>query len=272
MMSNCPLLVLFTVLLAMLVVVGCTNQPAAEEPDILTVFAAASLTDAFTELSGAFAAEHPETSVLFNFAGSNQLATQIGQSAPADVFASANEGHMAAAIASGRIDPDAHATFATNRLVVIYPTDNQARIETLQDLANDSLLLVLAAPEVPVGQYTLDFLEKTSSDPAFGPDFRDAVLANVVSSEQNVRAVLTKVALGEADAGIVYASDLAANEGERVGRLEIPDELNTIAVYPIAALNDSALPQQARAFVDFVLSKAGQEILARYGFIPEVGP
>jgi molybdate transport system substrate-binding protein len=142
----------------------------------------------------------------------------------------------------------------------------------LQDLAQPGLNLVLAAAEVPVGQYSLDFLDKAAQDPAFGAGYEDAVRANVVSYEENVRAVLTKVVLGEADAGIVYTSDIAGEAAGQVDRLDIPDELNTIASYPIAALNDSPNAAAARAFVDFVLSPAGQGILAEHGFVPAVAP
>ncbi len=239
-----------------------TQAPAADTT--LTVYAAASLTDAFGEFSERYLAEHPSVTLAFNFAGSNQLATQIGADAPVDVFASANPEQMEAVIAAGRIDAGAPAVFATNRLVVIYPVDNPGDFASLQDLRNPGILLVLAAEEVPVGRYSLAFLDAASADPAFGESFKSEVLANVVSYEENVRAVLNKVLLGEADAGIVYTSDLAAVPG--VGHLDIPDALNSIAHYPIAVLNDSPQQAAAQSFVDFVLSAEGQQILATYGF------
>lgn len=249
----------------LLLVAACNPAPAAEETG-LTVFAAASLTDAFTELGEAFTAE-TGIATQFNFAGSNQLVNQIAQGAPADVFASASEGQMTAAVIPGRIDAAAPVPFATNRLVLAIAPDNPAAITTIQDLARPGMLLVLAAPEVPAGQYALDFLEAAAADPALGPAFREAVLANVVSNEANVRAVLTKVLLGEADAGIVYSSDMTG-EGARAGRIDIPDPLNQTAVYPIAPLNDTPRTAEAEAFVAFVLSPTGQAILARHGFAP----
>jgi molybdate transport system substrate-binding protein len=256
---------------------GEAGAPAATEPalageagETLIVFAAASLTDAFTEIGRAFEAANPGVTVAFNFAGSNQLATQIGEGAPADVFASANQAQMDAAVASGRIDPDAPAIFATNRLVVVYPADNPAGIASLPDLARPDTLIVLAAEAVPVGQYSLEFLDKAAADPAFDAGFKETVLDNVVSYEENVRSVLNKVALGEADAGIVYTSDLAGVEG--VASLEIPDALNVLAEYPIAPLNDSAQGETAAAFVSTVLDTVGQSILADYGFGPVVAP
>jgi molybdate transport system substrate-binding protein len=266
--SSCLLLVL--ILLA-----GCNGfrgQPSAtgesSEPVTLIVFAAASLTDAFTEIKESFEDANAGVSVVLNFAGSNQLATQINGGAPADLFASANERQMGVAVEGGRIDSESPQTFVTNRLVVAYPADNPGRISQLQDLARPGTLLVLASEQVPVGQYSLEFLKKSVQDSDFSPSFQAEVLGNVVSYEENVRAVLNKVTLGEADAGIVYTSDLAGLEESEIGRLEIPDTLNSIAVYPIAPLNDSENSETARAFIDFVLSSVGQEILARYGFGP----
>jgi molybdate transport system substrate-binding protein len=177
---------------------------------------------------------------------------------------------MEAAVESGRIDAGAPAIFVTNRLVVVIPADNPAHIETLQDLAAPDALLVLASESVPIGQYSLDFLDKATADPAFGDAYRDDVLANVASYEENVRSVLNKVSLGEADAGIVYTSDLVGVEN--VTSLEIPDALNVIAEYPIATLNDTAYADTAAALVDYVLSEAGQAILANYGFGPAPTP
>lgn len=276
---NAFMLIVTLALLVVLAACGSTGtaeQPAstqavaevrAEGAGPLTVFAAASLTDAFTDIGGAFEAANPGVGVAFNFAGSNQLAAQIGAGAPADVFASANATQMDAAVETGRIDPTAPAVFLTNRLVVVVPPGNPAGIEALQDLAKPGTLVVLAAEEVPAGKYALEFLDKAAADAAFEPGFKDAVLANVASYEPNVRSVLTKVALSEADAGVVYASDAASPDGAALGRIEIPDALNVVASYPIAALNDSAQPGAA-AFVAFVLSPEGQAILAKYGFGP----
>ncbi len=250
-----------------LALAGCGPAPQAASTT-LTVFAAASLTAAFTDMGKEFEAMYPNTTVIFNFGASNQLAEQINQGAPADIFASANKTQMLAAIDSGRIVSGTQQTFVKNRLVVIFPTDNPASVSTLQDLAKPGLKLILAAKEVPVGQYSLDFLDKAIQDTAFGATFKDDVLKNVVSYEENVKAVFSKVALGEADAGIVYTSDVTGDGADKVSRLDIPESLNTIASYPIATLNDSANADLAKAFVEFVLSQPGQDILAKYGFIP----
>ena len=270
---------LFAALIAVLLLAaGCTpvSAPAAAgngvqaAPATLNVFAAASLTDAFDEIGAQFAAENPGVEVVFNFAGSNQLATQIGEGAPADVFASANKTQMNVVIEAGRVVSGTQQVFARNRLVVVTPGDNPAGLATLQDLAAPGVKIVFAANEVPAGQYALDFLDKAASDESLGPGYKAAVLANVVSYEENVRGVLTKVTLGEADAGIVYTSDVATagGAGGAVQQIAIPDALNTLAVYPIAVLSDSPQAALAQAFVDAVLDPAGQGVLAQYGFLP----
>ncbi len=249
---------------------GCGPSAAptpTTDPVTLVVLAAASLTDAFTELGGRYQAAHPGVRVAFNFAGSNQLAEQLAQGAPADVFASANARQMAAVVESGRVVSGTQQTFASNRLIVVLPADNPGRVAALPDLAQPGLKLVLAAAQVPAGQYALDFLDKAGQDPAFPAGFKAAVLQNVVSYEANVRAVYTKVALGEADAGIVYASDASAAAGQ-IRSLPIPDALNTIAVYPIAPLADGPHAALAQGFVDLVLSAEGQAVLQEHGFLP----
>lgn len=252
-----------------------TEAPTAEpteaptpEPVTLTVLAAASLTESFTEIGKAFEAENPGVTVVFNFAGSQALAEQLTQGADADVFASASKKYMTAVQDANIVAADAAKTFVLNRLVVIYPKDNPAGIVTLQDLAKAGVKLDLADQAVPVGQYSLDFLDKTVEDASFDPTFKDSVLANVVSYEENVKAVLTKVSMGEADAGIVYVSDITSEAADKVGTITIPDSLNTIATYPIAPISASNNAALAQAFVDYVLSDAGQETMAKYNFIP----
>ena len=235
--------------------------------DALTVLAAASLTESFSELGARFEAQNPGVKVAFNFAGSQQLAQQLAQGAPADVFASASPKYMDVAAQTRRVDPNSSKIFAKNRLVLIYPSDNPGGLGRLQDLAKAGLKLDLADKSVPVGQYALDFLDKAARDPAFDPQFKANVLKNVVSYEDNVKAVLTKVALGEADAGIVYTTDVTPDAAGKVNRLDIPDALNTLAVYPIAPIVDSPNAALARAFVDLVLSADGQGVLGKYGFM-----
>jgi len=241
-----------------------TAAPAATGD--LTVFAAASLTAAFKDIGQQFGAANGGAGVIFNFAGSDQLATQITQGAPTDVFASANQKQMDVVITAGEIMSGAERTFARNRLVVVYPKDNPAKLAALKDLANPGIKIVLANKSVPVGGYALDFLGKASKLPEYTETYSPTVIKNVVSYEENVKVVLSKITLGEADAGIVYTTDAATVTDGSIGALKIPDNLNTIASYPIAATKNAKNADLAKKFVDFVLSDAGQQILAKYGF------
>jgi molybdate transport system substrate-binding protein len=244
---------------------AATNTSAGTTGE-LTVFAAASLTDAFKAIGQQFRAANGGASVTFNFAGSDQLATQINQGAPADVFASANKKQMDVVIKAGEIISGAEHTFARNRLVVVYPKGNPAKLVALKDLANPGLKIVLANKSVPVGGYALDFLGKASKLPEYTEAYSPTVLKNVVSYEENVKAVLSKITLGEADAGIVYTTDAATVTDGSISTLSIPDNLNTIATYPIAAIKNAKNADLAKKFVEFVLSPHGQQILAKYGF------
>jgi len=277
-------IVVFVSLIIVLLLGACApvvpvedTAPATEAPAgaveeaqnrTLTVLAAASLTESFTEIGAIFQERNPGVSISFNFAGSQQLAQQLAQGAQADLFASASPKYMDAAVQSGRVAADAARIFVNNRLVVIYPTGNPAQIESLQDLARPGLKLDLADPTVPVGAYSVEFLEKASGDPAFGSDYQERVLANVVSYEENVKAVVTKVSLGEVDAGIVYVSDAAVELGKTVETIEIPDELNSIARYPIATIADSKQAELGAAFLELILSPEGAAILEEHGFLP----
>lgn len=269
----------FLLLLTLLISTACTPQttpaaptaapaPTKASAKTLTVLAAASLTESFTELGKLFETQNPRVKVVFSYAGSQQLAQQLDQGVDVDVFASASTKYMDAAVASKRVNKEDARTFVQNRLVVIFPKDNPAGLKTLKDLAKSGLKLDLADKTVPVGQYTLDFLDKAVKDPGFDPQFKDNVLKNVVSYEANVKAVVTKVSLGEADAGIVYVTDITADAAAKIGKLDIPDALNTVATYPIAPISNSKNPDLAKAFVALVLSPEGQTLLAKYGFIP----
>ncbi len=258
-----PTLALACILLLQLMV-GCAPQA---KPVTLTVLAAASLKASFEELGGQFEAAHPGLTIAFNFAGSQQLAEQLAQGAPADVFASANQKQMDAAVTAGRVEPNTAQIFVQNRLVVIMPKDNPAGLTSLADLAQSGYKLVLAAKEVPVGGYTLEFLDKAAAAGTFGAEYKQKVLANVVSYEENVKSVLTKVALSEAEAGIVYSSDVTGEDAAKVIKIDIPVALNVVATYPIAVINDSSQAALAKAFVDLVLSETGQAVLEKNGFL-----
>lgn len=244
-------------LLPALLLAACAGGDAAEqtsgavEGEIL-VFAAASLTDAFDELGTLFSEDHPDATVTFNFASSSQLATQISEGAPADVFASANQAQMDVVGDADLLDGESEV-FVTNLLEIAVEPGNPLGVTGLADLADPDLILVLAAPEVPVGQYGQEALDAAG------------VAVAVASLEVDVRAVLSRVSLGEADAGIVYASDITA-AGADVEGVEIPEDQNIVASYPIAALTGAPNPDGAAAFTEFVLSDGGQAVLAEYGF------
>jgi molybdate transport system substrate-binding protein len=242
---------------------------ASEVPRIqgeLTIFTAASLTDAFKEMAAQIEQANPGTKLTFNFAGSPTLRTQLAQGARADVFASADEPNMYGAEKDGTISGEPRI-FARNLLVVVVPAHNPAGIKTLQDLAKPKLKLVLTNKDVPVGNYARQALDKMSQDPAFGNDFAKRVLANLVSEETNVKQVASKVQLGEADAGIVYSTDVTQAIRSAVRVIDIPPEFNVIAKYPITAVKGTRNESGGRAFIEYVLSPAGQAILTRLGFL-----
>lgn len=239
-----------------------SSSRSDSNPTTLTVFAAASLTESFSESATSFEAVHPEIKVLLHFAGSQTLRAQLELGAVADVFASANPIQMNAAIAAGVVNPSATRIFTTNRLVVILPADNPARIQKLEDLGRKRLKLALAADEVPVGHYTRCMLKNLEKQ--LGAGFLDRVLKNLVSNDQTVKQVVAKVKLGEVDAGVAYLSDTAA--APDLQTLVVPDEFNVVAEYPIAILKTAPHPEQAAAFVDFVLSTDGQAILGKWRF------
>ena len=248
-----------------LAAVGCGPTAGTQkEPVTLTIFAASSLTDAFTEMGKAFELANPGVTVTFNFAGSQTLRTQIEEGAGADVFASANTKEMDTLVAGGMVAAGSARVFLKNKLVVILPAANPAAVQQLKDLSEPGLKLVLAAEEVPVGNYARQSLEMMNS--SFGAAFSRSVLDNVVSNEDNVKQVVAKVQLGEADAGIVYTSDAVAAPDLR--RIEIPAELNIIATYPIARLGGAAHVQAADVFIAYVLSSEGQATLKKWGFAP----
>jgi molybdate transport system substrate-binding protein len=217
----------------------------------ITVFAAASLTDAFTELGTAFESENPDASVEFNFGASSALREQILAGAPADVFASANTSNMDQVVDGGAAgDPKA---FVTNMLEIAVPAGNEAGVTGLDDFANPDLLIGLCADEVPCGEFGREALANAGVTPS------------IDTNEPDVRSLLTKIEAGDLDAGIVYVTDVMA-AGDTVEGVEIPADENVVATYPIAALTDAANAEVADAFVVFVLSDEGQEILQSYGF------
>ena len=218
----------------------------------MTVFAAASLTDAFTEIGDAFMVDHPDASVTFNFASSSDLVVQINEGAPADVYASADQTNMAKLIDAGNNGGEP-ALFATNSLEIIVEKGNPKAITGVADLANPDLIVVTCAPEVPIGKYSAEVFAKAG------------VTVTPASYEENVKGVVNKVTLGEADAGVVYKTDVAA-AGDQAEGVGIPTDLNVIAEYPLVVTREAPNAGAGQAFVDFVVGEEGQSILASYGF------
>jgi molybdate transport system substrate-binding protein len=240
-----------------LILPGCGDEEsggaAAGGRDEVTVFAASSLTSAFEDLGRRLEAEDPGVDVKFNFLSSSDLAAQIEQGSPADVFASADETNMQR-VQDGDFAGDDPAIFAHNKLEVIVPPDNPGAVNSVKDLARDDLVVSLCNEECPAGRYALEMFDNAGID------------VRADSLETEVKGVVTRVSLGEADAGIAYATDTTAAGGD-VDGIPIPDDVNVIATYPIVALKDS--PETARRFVDLVLSEQGQAVLGEYGFLPK---
>jgi molybdate transport system substrate-binding protein len=231
----------------------------------LTVLAASSLTDAFGELEEVFEERNPDVEVRQSFESSSTLLTQIQQGAPADVFASAAEEEMNTAVSVGLVAGEPEV-FVKNREVVMVPKDNPANIDSMRDLAEPGTKLVLAEDGVPAADYALEILGKANAE--YGSGFERDVLSNVVSREADVRAAVGRVALGEADATFGYASDYTPDARDRVEIIQIPEDLNITATYPIAALRDARSPELAREWVDLVVSEEGQRVLEKWGFEP----
>ncbi|GAB7035116.1 molybdate ABC transporter substrate-binding protein [Streptomyces sp. NPDC021749] len=215
----------------------------------LTVLAASSLTDVFKKAGAAYEKDHPGTRVNFSFAGSQELAAQVKQGAPADALVTADTKTMDGL----KADAGSPTVIAHNRLVIVTGEGNPKKVHTLKDLTDRKLKVVLAAPEVPVGRY--------------GKQVLDAQKLKVtpVSQEPNVRAVLGKVEMGEADAGLVYKTD-AATAPKKVDAIDIPDDQNAVAAYPAATLKTSQHAAAAAAFVRWLSTPEAQKILQNAGF------
>ena len=230
---------------------GCAGTTRQDEE--LLVSAAASLANAFSELAEAFEEANPGVKVVLNLASSSSLRHQILEGAPVDVFASANISHMEEVVEAG--EADGYQVFVSNQLQIAVPPGNPAGVGGLEDFANDRLWIGLCAQGVPCGDLARQVLDNAGVTPSIDSD------------EPDVRALLTKIELGELDAGITYTTDVLS-AGDGVWGIDIPEEVNVVAHYPITTLLDAPHPEAATAFVAFVLSPQGQAILSEYGFVP----
>jgi molybdate transport system substrate-binding protein len=256
---------IFASLFAVLVL----TMPAgfAQPPKELTVFTAASLTGAFGEIGQMFENE-TGINVAFNFDGSQALRTQLEHGAYADVFASANMRQMNAVKDEGLMNNSSIIIFTRNKLSIIVPKDNPAKIMNLSDLAMPGIKIIMGTKDVPVGDYALQIIDKLGNNSAYGLDYETKVLANVVSQETNVNYVVTKVALGEVDVGFAYVSDITEDLASKVDRIAIPDEYNIIAEYPMGILLESKYPAESQEFMNLVMSDKGKAVMEKYGFAP----
>ncbi|HKA68189.1 MAG TPA: molybdate ABC transporter substrate-binding protein, partial [Actinomycetes bacterium] len=232
---------------------GADSAGATPASGKITVFAAASLTDAFQQLGDQFEAAHPGAKVEFNFAASSALREQIIGGAPADVFASANESNMTQVVDAGLATGP--APFVTNVLQIAVPPDNPGQVAGLSDFAKPDLLIGLCAEEVPCGEFGRESLAKAGVTPS------------IDTNEPDVRSLITKVENGDLDAGIVYHTDVLA-ASDAVKGIDIPDDQNVVATYPIAALSGSGQADLASQFVEYVRSPDGQQVLESFGFRP----
>lgn len=254
-------------LASMAVLFFSSSAVSVDEPGELIVFTAASLTGAFSEI-GKMYEDETGIKVVFNFDGSQALRTQIQHGAYADVFASANNKQMNGLKDLGLMKNSTVSIFTRNKLSLIIPKDNPAGISDLRDIAKPGNKIVIGTKHVPVGDYALQIIDNLGDDPAWGPEYKEKVLANIISQETNVNYVVTKVALGEADVGFAYVSDITRELSSRVSQIEIPDEYNIIAEYPVGMTTESRYPVAAQNFINLVKSEEGRAVLERYGFSP----
>ena len=248
----CALVVLFEV--------SCNNQGKQE----IVIFAASSLTDVFQEIGEVFQEDYPEFTVLFNFSGSSTLRMQLDFGAQADLFASANSYQIALALENNTVigNPE---QFATNELILVSAKSN-TRVNSLHDLKKQGVKIILGSSLVPIGVYTNEVLDNLTADPFFGADYREKVEDNIVSFEPNVRIILSKVLLKQADAAFVYSTDINHTNTEKLKIITIPLEYNVSVGYFILGTADSLNSSGASKFIQFLESDQGIDIFKEYGF------
>ncbi len=239
----------------------------AEDKQELTVYSGAGLTGAMSEIAEIYE-NSSNMSVKFNFDGVPALRAQIEQGAYADVLVSANLKHMNALKSEGFMDNQSVVIFVRNKVAIIVPNGNPANVTGLKDLAVPGVKIIMGTKELPAGDYAQQVLDKLAADPELGPAFKESVLANVVSLETTVNRVVSKVALGEADAGFAFISDVSPQMVGKVTKIFIPDKYNVIGDFPVGVLAQSKYKEQAQAFIDVIMSEEGQAILEKYGFVP----
>ena len=254
-------------LLLLIVMIGGVSAAETNQSELM-IFAAASLTGAVGDLDPIFEAAHPGVQVTANFDSSATLETQIKEGAAADLFLPASTKNMDNLVKQDLIDNESVTPYATNKLAIIVPVDNPAGITGLADLAKPGVKIVSETAEVPVRKYTEQMLNKTLNSTDYGQAFVDAFKANIISEETSVAGATTKVALGEADVGITYFSDVTKDLGDKITIIEIPDEFNVVAKYNAGILTEAAQPALAEEFIGLLTSDEGKVVLEDYKFTP----
>ncbi|MFH0967570.1 MAG: molybdate ABC transporter substrate-binding protein [Methanobacteriota archaeon] len=255
------------VLLLLAAQIGCVSAADTNQTELM-IFAAASLTGVVGDLDPVFEAAHPGVTVTSNIDSSSTLETQIKEGAYADLYLPASAKNMDNLVKEKLIDNASVTPYATNKLAIIVPVDNPAKITSLADLAKSGVKIVSETSEVPVRRYTEQMLNKTVNDTAYGQAFVDAFRSNIISEETNVAGATTKVALGEADAGITYYSDVTKDLGDKITIIDIPENLNVVASYPAGILTESKQSELSKEFIGLLTSDEGKAILKDYNFIP----
>ena len=255
------------VLLLLAAQFGCVSGAETNASE-LTVFAAASLTGVIGDLDPVFEAAHPGVNVTSNFDSSATLETQIKEGAAADLFLPASTKNIDNLVKEKLLDNGSVTPYATNKLAIIVPKDNPAAITGLADLAKPGVKIVSETAEVPVRKYTEQMLNKTLNSTDYGQSFVDGFKANIISEETNVAGATTKVALGEADAGVTYYSDVTKDLGGKITIIEIPKEYNIVASYTAGILTESKQPELAKEFIGLLTSDDGKTALKDYKFSP----
>lgn len=257
-------LIILGLLLSCVNLVSCSQE---EQKTKLTILAAASLTEAYTDLEKGFESQYTDIDLQFNFAGTSTLIPQIKEGIEADVFVSANEASMIELIDDGYIKEEAAKVFAHNQLVLIVYKDTEFEIKAMEDVLQEGVKVVVGEPTLPVGKYTDEMLDKIEAEGLYVENYKELFKDHIVSMENSVKAVAVKVEMGEVDVGVVYVTDFTALNNKSVNRIDIPKACNPIATYELATLSNSKHKEMADKFVEYVLGTEGQEYLLEYGFI-----
>ncbi|PKM52012.1 MAG: molybdate ABC transporter substrate-binding protein [Firmicutes bacterium HGW-Firmicutes-7] len=254
-------------LLSCISLIGCYQE---EKKTKLIILAAASLTEAYTDLEKGFEAKYTDIDLQFTFAGTTTLLPQIKQGLEADVFISANEAAMLELIKEGYIKEESANIFAHNQLALMVYKDTAFDVKSMEDILQEGIKVIVGEPNLPIGKYTVEMLDEIEAQGLYSENYKQLFMDHIVSLENSVKAIAIKVEMGEADVGVVYGTDFTALNNKWVHRIDIPKAYNPKATYELATLNNSKYKKIADKFIEYVLDKDGQDYLLKYGFmLPE---